>query len=121
MFSTTNFWITSISANLGGIKKWGNRNVECIPIVLNPAAPPKKGKGGLVNIVHSHTKYSLASFPGRSCLQFMIACSMQKRSEGEGLGERVMCMTSGRHEARHEGREEGRCLTKNLEVLLVIF
>ena len=87
---------------------------------MNPAAPPKTGKGGLVNIVHSHTKYSLASFPGRSCLQFMIACSMQKRSEGEGLGERVMCMTSGRHEARHEGR--GRAVPdKEIEVLIEVF
>ena len=31
-----------MSANLEEIKKWGNRNVECLPIVLNPAPPPKK-------------------------------------------------------------------------------
>ena len=29
---------------------------------------------------------SIASFPGHSCLQFLIACSMQKQPEGEGLG-----------------------------------
>ena len=57
----------------------------------------------------------VASFPGRSRLQFLIACSI--KTEGEGLGERVTCVTSGRREGRHEG---GRCPTKNLEVLLVI-
>ena len=40
------------------------------------------------------------------------------KTEGEGLGERVTCVTSGRREGRHRG---GRCLTKNLEVLPVIF
>ena len=40
------------------------------------------------------------------------------KTEGEGLGERVTCVTSGRREGRHRG---GRCLTKNLVVLLVIF
>ena len=40
-------------------------------------------------------------FPCYSRLQLII-CSMQKR-EWEGLGERVTCMTSGRHESRHEG------------------
>ena len=57
----------------------------------------------------------LASFPGHSRLQFLIACSI--KTEGEGLGERVTCVTSGRREGRREG---GRCPTKNLEVLLVI-
>ena len=32
------------------------------------------------------------------------------KMEGEGLGERVTCVTSGRHEGRREGRREGgRC------------
>ena len=39
--------------------------------------------------------HALASFPGRSHLQFLITCSMQK---WRGKGERVMCMTSGRRE-----------------------
>jgi len=38
--------------------------------------------------------------------------------EGEGLGERVTCMMSGRHEGRCE--RGGRSPMKNLEVLLVI-
>ena len=38
------------------------------------------------------------------------------KTEGEGLGERVMCVMSGRHEGKRRG---GRCLTKNLEVFLV--
>ena len=29
---------------------------------------------------------SIASFPGHSCLQFLIACPMQKQPEGKGLG-----------------------------------
>ena len=41
--------------------------------------------------------HALVSFPGRSRLQFLITCSIAKM-EGEGLGERVTCMTSGRHE-----------------------
>ena len=39
------------------------------------------------------------------------------KTEGEGLGERVTCVKSGRREGRHKG---GRCLMKNLEVLLVM-
>ena len=38
----------------------------------------------------------IASFPGRSRLQFSIASSI--KTEGEGLGERVTCVTSGRRE-----------------------
>ena len=50
---------------------------------------------------HPHTMGSLlASFPGRSRLQFLIASSI--KTEGEGLGERVTCVMSGR-------REGGRC------------
>ena len=30
------------------------------------------------------------------------------KMEGEGLGERVMCMTSGRHEGRCEGGGNGK-------------
>ena len=44
----------------------------------------------------------IAAFPGCSRLQFLITCSMQKM-EGEGLGEKIPCMMSGRHEGRHEG------------------
>ena len=40
--------------------------------------------------------WELASFPGRSRLQFLIASSI--KTEGEGLGERVTCVTSGRRE-----------------------
>ena len=42
----------------------------------------------------------VASFPGRSRLQFLIACSI--KTEGEGLGERVTYVTSGRREGRRE-------------------
>ena len=45
----------------------------------------------------SHT-YRVASFPGCSRLQFLIAYCMQKC-----LGERVTCVTSGRREGRREG------------------
>ena len=45
--------------------------------------------------------WELASFSGCSHLQFLIACSMQKRRGN--TRERVMCMTSGRREGRHEG------------------
>ena len=46
----------------------------------------------LGSTLHAHV---VASFPGRSHLQFLIACSMQKR---RGKGERVTCVTSGRCE-----------------------
>ena len=48
------------------------------------------------------TDIQLASFPGLSHLQFLIVYNMQK-TEGEGLVERVTCVTSGRREGRHEG------------------
>ena len=36
----------------------------------------------------------IALFPGHSHLQFLITCSnYAKKNEGEGLEERVMCMT----------------------------
>ena len=63
---------------------------------------------------------TLASFPGRS--QAVPGSSfdrLQYKNGGEGLGERVTCVTSGRREGRREGGGE-RCPTKNLEVLLVI-
>ena len=44
--------------------------------------------------------YGIASFPGRSRLQFLIACI---KTEGEGLGERVTCVMSGRREGTREG------------------
>ena len=47
------------------------------------------------------TMVTLASFPGHSHLQFLNACSI--KTEGEGLGERVTCVTSGRREGRCEG------------------
>ena len=65
----------------------------------------------------------VASFPGHSRLQFLITCSI--KTEGEGLGERVTCVMSGRHEDRHEGGtvpdEESRgpscnILSKNLRL-----
>ena len=37
------------------------------------------------------------------------------KTEGEGPGERVTCVTSGRREGRREG---GRCLMKYLESFL---
>jgi len=40
--------------------------------------------------------HAIASSPGRSRLQFLITCRMQKR-RGWGGGERVKCMKSGRH------------------------
>ena len=52
----------------------------------------------------------LASFPGRSRLQFLIACSIQKR----GLGEGVTCVTSGRHEGRCEGAVPDCCSSQSL-------
>ena len=58
----------------------------------------------------THTKCwaIIASFPGRSLLQFLIAYKLQyAKTEGEGLRERVMCVTSGRREGRREGRCEG--------------
>ena len=42
------------------------------------------------------TTNSVASFPGRFRLQYA-------ETEGEGLGEKVTCMMSGRCEGRHEG------------------
>ena len=39
--------------------------------------------------------------------------------EREGLGDFVMCMTSGRHEGRREGAVPNRP-TKNLETLPII-
>ena len=33
-----------------------------------------------------HCTITVASFPGCSCLQFLIACSMQKLDSDEGLG-----------------------------------
>ena len=50
----------------------------------------------------------IASFPGRSRLQFLIASSI--KTEGEGLGERVTCVTSG----RREGAVPDRCNSQTL-------
>ena len=36
------------------------------------------------------------------------------KTEGEGLGERVMCVTSGRHEGRHGGAVTDRCNSQTL-------
>ena len=44
--------------------------------------------------------HSVASFPGRSRLQVFDHIL---KTEGEGLGERGMCVTSGRREGRREG------------------
>ena len=63
----------------------------------------------IIQVMHSPTSLIPASSFDR--LQYA-------KMEGEGLGERVMCVTSGKHEGRREG---GWCLTKTLEVLLVIF
>ena len=46
----------------------------------------------------------VASFPGRSHFQFLIACSMQN-----GLGERVTHVMSSRHEGRRERGVSNRC------------
>ena len=64
----------------------------------------------------------LASFPGRSCLQFLIACSMQKQ-RGKAW-ERVTCTTSGRQWGSYEGGVPGKeswgpscnILSKNLRL-----
>ena len=53
----------------------------------------------------------LASFPGRSRLQFLIASSI--KTEGEGLGERVTCVTSGRREGRREGGGARRRISRS--------
>ena len=64
-------------------------------------------------------KLEIASFPGRSRLQFLIASSII--TEGEGLGERVTCVTSGRHGGGEVPDEESRdpscnILSKNLRL-----
>ena len=63
----------------------------------------------------------VASFPGHSCLQFFIACSMHKK-EGEGLGDRAMCVTSGRrcpivvtHKICDESSKQQTVLTLSFE------
>ena len=53
----------------------------------------------------------IASFPGRSRLQFLITCSMQKW-RGKAWEKESLGMTSGRHVGGH-------CPIKNVEVLLV--
>ena len=57
--------------------------------------------------------WELASFPGRSHLQFLIACNMQK-PRGNTRESRAWHQVDVRVDTR------GQCLTKNLEVLLVI-
>ena len=48
-------------------------------------------------------KRKVASFPGCSHLQFLDRLQYAKM-EGKGLGDKVTCVTSGRHEGRREGR-----------------
>ena len=58
---------------------------------------------------------TLASFPGRSHLQFL---QYAKRRGKAGLGERVTCMTSGRHEGRQRWDSAQYWMTAVLMCLL---
>ena len=76
-----------------------------------------------INVTHCYGKRPCQSCMGSSLVPRPLPppvfdCILYAKTEGEGLGERVMCVTSGRREGRREG---GGDLTKNLEVLLVIF
>ena len=68
------------------------RETSLVPRLLYAREPGNEAKAKLDGT-------TIASFPGRSRLQFLIAYCMQKR-RGKAW-EKVTCVTSGRREGRH--------------------
>ena len=95
--------------------------VSCLPRWMNSLFrnrnPGAGGQGGReshsLEVLKGVLGNKLASFPGLPWLQFLIACSMQKWM-GEGLGDLVTCMVSGRQNVDRWGAVPDCCNSQTL-------
>ena len=86
--------------------------------LIEPNTNNSWGGGGCYpypSILRCSTMSQFSNLVPRPLSPPVLKCLEYAKMEGEGLGERVTCVTSGRREGGG-----GRCPMKNLEVLVVI-